>query len=598
MKIIEKIEIKNFRSIKKMDLNFDSSVSIFSGVNSCGKTNILRALNLFFNDEVGFEKKLSVSDFYLEKGVPSSSITIKVYFNSYASDRIKKQKKIPEKFSIKKEYLFRSGFFSQEIKFEGGTDKQQDYYNDFLTKWIRFHYIPTDRKVFFKKIHNELSDFLGSPFGYNKLKNQFDGLKKNFTEIENSLNTRDVAQLELSDLLKKRLNISKVGYALPEVHNLLKVLDFAVVRNSGEKGFVSTEGDGVKFINLLQILEIFDSRYLKESRNRPYASIWAIDEPENSLEQKNIEFFKQELWEKHSTNKQIFITSHSPEFLLEPDQIGRNKFYGFDKIDGKTKEITDNGSVLRLPLTEFEREMLIEKMGIGMTRKEKINLKKQIDELEKRQKELELEIGMATRSIVLVEDEYDQIYKIAWLKLNNIIFNESNLDKIFNEKCTKFSILRAKCANELRKLLELNSVDLWHGNKIVGIFDFDKAYDSFNGLKSNLWGPVCGDEVNGLVKKRINEDIFSLLLPVPDHRRLYASRSIGGESKLSIELYFSDKVLGELGNLSDEIVPGVVEKRKEFCGNKKEFWKKLITVSKEDYDGFKPLFNKINELLG
>ena len=58
MKIIEKIELKNFRSFlgtKKTNeavIEDVKDLNIFSGSNDSGKSNILRALNLFFNNEI------------------------------------------------------------------------------------------------------------------------------------------------------------------------------------------------------------------------------------------------------------------------------------------------------------------------------------------------------------------------------------------------------------------------------------------------------------------------------------------------------------------------------------------------------------------
>lgn len=47
---IKQVQIKNFRSIIRATLNFDQ-INIFVGLNDAGKSNILKALNLFFNDE-------------------------------------------------------------------------------------------------------------------------------------------------------------------------------------------------------------------------------------------------------------------------------------------------------------------------------------------------------------------------------------------------------------------------------------------------------------------------------------------------------------------------------------------------------------------
>jgi AAA15 family ATPase/GTPase len=58
MKIIEKIEIKHFRSFDggaeepKVEVLDLKDINIFSGTNDSGKSNILRALNLFFNNEI------------------------------------------------------------------------------------------------------------------------------------------------------------------------------------------------------------------------------------------------------------------------------------------------------------------------------------------------------------------------------------------------------------------------------------------------------------------------------------------------------------------------------------------------------------------
>ncbi|MBF0477410.1 MAG: AAA family ATPase, partial [Deltaproteobacteria bacterium] len=41
---VEQIKIKNFRGISEMDLVFDQSLNVFSGVNGAGKSTILDAL--------------------------------------------------------------------------------------------------------------------------------------------------------------------------------------------------------------------------------------------------------------------------------------------------------------------------------------------------------------------------------------------------------------------------------------------------------------------------------------------------------------------------------------------------------------------------
>ena len=53
MLMITGIEIRNFRSIGRMRLNCED-ITTFIGENDAGKSNILRALNLFFNNETDY----------------------------------------------------------------------------------------------------------------------------------------------------------------------------------------------------------------------------------------------------------------------------------------------------------------------------------------------------------------------------------------------------------------------------------------------------------------------------------------------------------------------------------------------------------------
>ena len=62
---ITAIEICNFRSLQQVSLDELAAANIIAGRNHSGKSNILRALNLFFNDEVdpGNNLKLSLDHY-------------------------------------------------------------------------------------------------------------------------------------------------------------------------------------------------------------------------------------------------------------------------------------------------------------------------------------------------------------------------------------------------------------------------------------------------------------------------------------------------------------------------------------------------------
>ena len=48
--VIKEIQIKNFRSIRNMTISA-KRLNVIVGLNDVGKSNILRALNLFFNQQ-------------------------------------------------------------------------------------------------------------------------------------------------------------------------------------------------------------------------------------------------------------------------------------------------------------------------------------------------------------------------------------------------------------------------------------------------------------------------------------------------------------------------------------------------------------------
>lgn len=48
--MIEKIEIQYFRSIYRIVITGVGNINVITGKNDVGKSNVLRALNLFFNN--------------------------------------------------------------------------------------------------------------------------------------------------------------------------------------------------------------------------------------------------------------------------------------------------------------------------------------------------------------------------------------------------------------------------------------------------------------------------------------------------------------------------------------------------------------------
>ena len=205
------------------------------------------------------------------------------------------------------------------------------------------------------------------------------------------------------------------------------------------------------------------------------------------------------------------------------------------------------------------------------------------------------EIEKINKPVLVVEDQCKKIYKAAWLKLHDTAFTEADLDVRFDTEAP-FEIISAGGHNNLRAFLDQAPIsgDVY-SKRIVGLFDFDEAYNSFLGLSKNLWGPVNGTDRKGLSRRRLKSANFSaLVLPVPYARRGIASKGFGGQSRLEVELYFPNRVLGQAHVGIDPGRPGNIVK---FLGNKAIFWREAIGYGKKDFSAFRALFKKVYELL-
>jgi len=164
MKIIQTIRIENFRSFLGTTIHDEAvafnirDLNIFSGANDSGKSNVLRALNLFFNDEIGKGKKFfHANDLNINKRDAGNRVVkIKIDFDiSWDPNR---DKFLPTKFSISKFYDI-NGFRNYWYEFKLKNIK----------KPIRIDSVPENNKEVYKF-------FL--PENFNTLSEQ----KKNGTE--------------------------------------------------------------------------------------------------------------------------------------------------------------------------------------------------------------------------------------------------------------------------------------------------------------------------------------------------------------------------------------------------------------------------------
>ena len=142
MYYFKKVEISNFRSIYHQEIEC-SEYNLFCGLNDVGKSNVLKALNLFFNGKTDFQAPLNFQSDYnkisLAKAQKSAKqkqlIKIKVTFN--IPEGYKSLSDLKD-FSIEKTFD-RSG--REELRYSDPNSKKRASMSRIMSK-VKFVYIP------------------------------------------------------------------------------------------------------------------------------------------------------------------------------------------------------------------------------------------------------------------------------------------------------------------------------------------------------------------------------------------------------------------------------------------------------------------------
>lgn len=529
MKIIEEIEIHHFRSFLGTPQQYETVIhdltdlNIFSGANDSGKSNILRALSLFFNNEISQGNPFDFDrDFFIgKKNAGHKVIEISISFNlSKDKDR---DKFLPDKFKISKFYNrdgFRNYLYSfklkgrpEEIRIDQRSENNKSIKNiflpknpteddisaaekrernyrikfaGFLNKSVSFEYVPAIRdKNFFAQLfgrvitrvkNNEDKKIIDFKKEKNRIENWKKTLKNKTGSKDFKKNVKDkkwrkqrLETIEESMKRESRLattianleeEINKYSQSLLTSINFLDS-EFKIGKNLQDffEGFdvgtgesktisLSLRGDGIqaKFVpKILNFLSEIDmgNRYF----------LWGFEEPENSAEYKNQQELADDFKNKFSDKKQIFVTTHSEEFLqlYDGSEIKKNtriaNLYHVKKYQNKVYGEHSRIFLFDVDKNEFDfanqKSFLDNDLGQSHLRaKYSKEIKEQEDNFLKEKKHilqeninLKEKVKQSIKPIIFVEDLYTEIYKIAWLKVSGKAHSKSDFVRIFDEEC-------------------------------------------------------------------------------------------------------------------------------------------------------------------
>lgn len=322
MKIIEKIEIHRFRSISDVEIETDELV-ILSGINNSGKSNVLKALNLFFNSESGFGKKYDFEYDYNKAFTGQArgrrEVKITLHFSSQGDAALKYPFSISRSFEMGKlnnqqEYHSENDGIQEKLNKRDGNVQRQ--FTTFLNK-IEYFYIPAIRD----------KNFVQSLFLHFEKLIEYDSEKEFSEKIHGLSEVLEKKSENISDDFKEFIGLptsaslsSKItdilGAVEINIQSGIKVLRRMKTGKQNEDVYVNlfSSGDGI----LMAYLAYFLAHICKKIKNRKF--IWGFEEPENSLEYSKVQKLAEEFYDNFIDGAQIFITTHSPAFIKLKDR--------------------------------------------------------------------------------------------------------------------------------------------------------------------------------------------------------------------------------------------------------------------------------------
>lgn len=346
MRLISRLRIEGFRSIREAELDGLADFTTLAGLNNSGKSNVLRALNAFFVGQT-------------DPGVPVNVDSD--YFRPDLKKKKAKRIRIAIRFTLPQQFKFRAGLEPVEALL-GGQDFEvakewrrdqpaPDYFLDghrlddlndreriekFL-QLINFRYIP-NRVLPLDVIrgeHQALRDVLVRRLG--KAGNQ-----------QAAFDAIGATSAKLIEALAKRFRDAypaggDVRLATPTSwSDLAFAFGYRLARGDVEIDDAA-QGSGIQSLLMLETLYLIDRDYFQKFGWRQ-AALWVVEEPESSLHsslEARVAAYLHEIATDPTSRLQVLATTHSHlmieyanrSFLAREDG-GQARFTAFD--DGRS----------------------------------------------------------------------------------------------------------------------------------------------------------------------------------------------------------------------------------------------------------------------
>ena len=529
MQHIKKIEIKHFRSINELVIEDLSDINVFSGLNDVGKSNIIKALNLFFNNQVEWntpldlERDTSTYHSYFSKHARKRKfISVRLTFNRPAQY----SKTLPDVYWVERQWDRQNPLEPQTTW--GHNDRQRALSDwprslTWFLKKSRFLYVPAVRD------RDYLLYLLGQ-FSLEITESDDPELKAASSELSNLIQSRSS---ELRAILKSVTGLA-FTFELPD--SLLSFLRAAGLHTEGNIP-LQLRGDGIQGLTVPAILE--DLR----SRSPSDFFIWGFEEPENSLEYRKSADLAAKMRDRYSTISQVLMTTHSPAFLAMENpktsiyHVSR-RAQRYERKDYEEQVTTLNPVFIR---GQFHANALHNELGLVLLAR-KIGVSyKDFAEKQREIESLRNQLHKLTGPTLIVEGQFDcRIISIAWKRLYRVSCP-------FNTHVADGESRVSEMIDALTKGVAPKS------RRVAALLDHDKA-----GI--GRYNSIC----DRYKLRRLNDSQFisggrHMLVMTLNGPILHSRAAQAANQNLCIEHLFDDSFLWEIHEASG---------CKLFCGNK------------------------------
>lgn len=370
---LKSIFIDKFRTFERFRLDSINNLQLITGVNNSGKTNFLRALDLFFNEKIGnvyYDKR---DDLPYQIARVTRAGKVKTYIEAeitFSEDEIgkwlNKRKDIRKKYFTKqdKEWVVRiAKFFREESELcifanDGQSlvvkpGSKESVVCRYVFNRIRYFFMPSNvdvNEIIRDWLIEEALSISMDSFGRTgEYINKVDSARKSFKDFTGKMGlVLDESNEVLSNLLRQVLRQTPIIAGKIPVENWETKIQFptglTLINTIKEKTVFSLEdglknmpieskGSGLQKTSVILLMKyILDSVSGAQRFNRKLF-IWGIDEPELNMQPSLQKTIFSEL-ESLSKDNQIILATHSPHFIDLYDHADKVTLFDLDSCLG------------------------------------------------------------------------------------------------------------------------------------------------------------------------------------------------------------------------------------------------------------------------